>query len=56
MRKFNFDEIDDIALEIVRADMARAHNEPVQMPKQPEPPSIEETGSWLPMFLRPQAS
>lgn len=53
--RFNFDEIDDIALAVVRADMARIYNEPLQKHAQPAPVSIEETSSRLPMFLRPQA-
>lgn len=56
MRSFNFDEIDDIALAVVRTDMARIYGEVVQEPKQVEP-QVDETGTFkLPMFLRRQAS
>lgn len=57
MRKFNFDEIDDVVLQVVRNDMARIYGEPPLIERRKHTRTNDDTGTWnrLPMFLRRQA-
>lgn len=55
MRGFNFDDIDELALQVVRADMARVHKEPLVRPEPTVSQQVEIDFDELPMFLRRQA-
>lgn len=55
MRHVNFDEIDEVALQVVRADMARIYGEPLPKPAEEPPVAWAEATGKFPKLLLKQA-